>query len=77
MLGASRDVGDNTLDVQGISVTVPVYYIWGVRDTWVGKESVEQIKDHFPDFTYLEIDSAHLPMEEVPSEFNLLLDSVL
>lgn len=53
------------------AIEAPVLLIWGEEDTWVPISVGERLRDIFPQPTWISYPAVgHLPMEELPEEFN-------
>ncbi len=53
------------------AVTIPSLIVWGENDTWVPPEIGVTLRDLLPNNSYVTYPQVgHLPMEEVPAQFN-------
>ncbi len=53
------------------AVMIPSLIVWGENDTWVSPEIGVTLRDLLPNDTYVTYPQVgHLPMEEVPEQFN-------
>jgi pimeloyl-ACP methyl ester carboxylesterase len=72
LAGLITDSGDNTLDTERLAeITAPTLLIWGEEDALVPLEDGEQLVELIPGATLITYtDVGHLPMEELPEQFN-------
>lgn len=74
LLGIMRDAGENALGDVVRSIEVPVLLVWGAEDTWVPSRMGVQLEALLPQVERVEFAGVgHLPMHEVPDDFNRVL----
>lgn len=77
-IGMIRDSHRNTIDGPLENMTMPVAIIWGTDDGWAPPEDGAWVAEAFPNAVYYPLEGiGHLPMHEVPSDFNAILISHL
>lgn len=74
LLGIMRDGRANELPLPISDLDVPTLLVWGARDTWVPAQQGETLQALIPGAKRVEFASVgHLPMHEVPADFNATL----
>ncbi len=72
-LGMIRDSHRNAIDAPLETLTIPTAVIWGTQDGWAPPDSGAWIPMALNAHHYLLEGIGHLPMHEVPSDFNAFL----
>lgn len=69
---SGRGFGDQPLTPEQIqAIEAPALIIWGENDTWVPLEAGERLRELLPNVVWIVYPQVgHLPMEEVPTQFN-------
>lgn len=71
LMGIIRDSDHNRLPVPVSTIRVPTLILWGEQDTWVDPADGERLDEQIPNSERVVFAGAgHLPMHEVPDEFN-------
>lgn len=74
LMGITRDGTGNDVPLPVTDLAVPTLLLWGAQDTWVPVQQGEALQELIPGAEYVEFaDVGHLPMHEVPAEFNTVL----
>lgn len=74
LLAMLRDSSKNTLPADFNTLKIPVLILWGSEDGWISPETGKQMAQDIPNARYHEFEGiGHLPMHEVPDEFNAAL----
>lgn len=74
LIGLVRDYSDNALPKALSELRAPLLLVWGSRDGWAAPNSLDSVEDEFADLTRVEFaEVGHLPMHEVPDDFNAAL----
>jgi pimeloyl-ACP methyl ester carboxylesterase len=71
LAGMTRDGGSDLTEEQVRAITAPTLIVWGEDDTWVPRSAGEQLLELLPNAQWVSYPNiGHLPMEEVPDQFN-------
>ncbi len=74
LLGIMRDARTSALGDAVRALEMPVLLLWGTEDTWVPPEAGARLEALLPHAERVEFAGVgHLPMHEVPDQFNLAL----
>ena len=77
-VGMLRDSKSNTLLESLESVETPILLLWGDEDGWVSVENAHGLNNKFPNSELVLFEGVgHLPMHEVPEDFNASLINFL
>jgi len=74
LIGIMRDSDHNALPEPVSAIQAPTLILWGDSDTWVAPGYGANLEEMIPNARRVEFAGAgHLPMHEVPDEFNTVL----
>lgn len=74
VLGMLRDSSHNALTGPIQNIQVPVLLMWGMGDGWATPNAADGMLRDFPDARLVKFEGVgHLPMHEVPADFNAAL----
>jgi pimeloyl-ACP methyl ester carboxylesterase len=74
LLGMVRDMRNNALPAPASSIQAPTLILWGAQDTWVDPATGVWLDEEIPNSKQITFDQVgHLPMHEVPDDFNTAL----
>ncbi len=74
ILGMLRDSSHNMLSGPIQNIRVPVLLLWGSGDGWATPNAADGMLRDFPDARLVKFEGVgHLPMHEVPADFNAAL----
>lgn len=77
-LGVIRDNHRNGLPDSLENTRQPIALLWGTEDGWAAPDAADGMLEKFPNASLFSFEGAgHLPMHEVPEEFNAVLINFL
>jgi pimeloyl-ACP methyl ester carboxylesterase len=70
-MGMARDFHKNALTISLTELQNPVLFMWGAEDGWASSSLIEDIQDELYSMERIDFEGVgHLPMHEVPEDFN-------